>query len=585
MKRIVVVGALLAFSAATISSTVQISTYEVSIYTLLPVLVWGLLGVSMLIAIYLTFSGSIKQGISLGIISIVVIGSLPLLLGWYMISKGDPMSHVGFTRDILLQNTGAFDILYPVIHVFAIQIHQVLSVPINQALLIIVPTFVLLFVLGGMLSTRELSRMSTTIDTKLALTCGAFSALLLLPVNNIGMYLVPQPTSQGVMAFAFALFLFISLIRRQDNRLLIILFIYIVMLAFVHPIHSLILSAFLIGLSLFSRGTAKFWGQPVNISGFTGLGGLVLTFAWASSHGIFNSSLAGYIVQFYTLEFGGGRVGSTSSSLSDLGSSLIELGLRTFGVQLIFVCLTAVVALWALSRETQKEPERASRVIWMIALTLVPLAVITLVLIAVRSNTIPFRLVAVLMIFGTVFGALALSRLGTFVGSNKNFTRIALCIFFVFCLLISIPTMFPSPFVLKESGQITEAGVTSYKTIAETSPDRYEFRGVRTSASRYFQAIYGVQGATERGLTIQGRPPAMQKVPDHFSNQSLQSAYGSDFYLNIHVRDRMLETGLYEGFRYNKSDFIYLDRTDGISLYYDSGWVTSYRVDVQTKSN
>lgn len=560
--------------------------YSVSLYASTPLVIWVLLGILLCLGLWLTFTTNPVEGLlSVGAWSVLIL-VIPLARGSYLIGKGDGLTHVGWTRDLLSGQLGSTELLYPVLHHFGATTHIITNIPLNRSLLLLVVVFTVLFGVSTVIATRQISRGLPSVDNRLAVTLSGLSAVLLLPINHVGSYLMPHPTTQAVLLYPLVIFVLFRHQESSDRRWSVLLLALLTLLLFVHPMHGLIMTAIL-AVALLCLSSASWVTKKTAETRLLVPGSVVglATLAWAFEHKVFRISLVGYLVQFLMMDFGGSRLSSTSVSLGDIGGSSLDLFLRLLSVSAVFVVLTLMVTWWLIKQVWRGAQNKTTLTSFSVLIALGPVVVGTIVLVFVRGNTVPFRLIAMLMVFGTIFGTIGLARLGGRLGPEKRQVRAALGVFFAVTLVLSAAVYYPSPFIYKGSGEISTAGVQSYATLGEYRAGNQPVRSIRTAPERYFQAAYGVSGAQQRGLLYQGRVNGQRRVPDHFANRRLRTQYAEDYYLFFHVRDRRLETGLYQGFRYSRGDFRYVETEPGVVKYYDSGWVTGYKIDATNSSN
>ncbi|HKJ58532.1 MAG TPA: hypothetical protein VKA37_04835, partial [Halobacteriales archaeon] len=198
---VLAVGFLAAGVAAVAAHGDPATGFELSIYESTTPTFWVLSAVSMAAALLTGFHARDSRAlraaaVGLGAVTVLSITMLPLLRGYFFYGSADSLSHLGWARqmagqvpDAPLSPTG---LLYPGIHATAVAINGVTGVPLTRALLYVVLVYTLVFVVFVPLCVRELA------DDRLAVVAGAFSALLLLPINNVSVFNVPYPTGQGI---------------------------------------------------------------------------------------------------------------------------------------------------------------------------------------------------------------------------------------------------------------------------------------------------------------------------------------------------------------------------------------------------
>jgi hypothetical protein len=148
-------------------------------------------------------------------------------------------------------------------------------------------------------------------------------------------------------------------------------------------------------------------------------------------------------------------------------------------------------------------------------------------------------------------------------------------------LAASFPVVFTSPYFYTPSEQVTEKQLHGYETTFENQASSVLFSEVRSSTSRYGAALKGK--AIPREAYYPGADDENQ-APDHFANQSLRTQYDQRTYLPVTEADRIRDPILWEGFRFNHSDFRYLDAEPGINKIQSNGGYDLYLVRPATNS-
>lgn len=581
-SRLATIGGYLSLSLfVTLTYLSAPDSYTISIYSTVPVAAWGCYLLAGIIGIWLLFYTDSVHGSSLVGGPMATISLMPLLQGYYVMGKGDPLTHIGYSIDIMAGALSPFDLMYPLTHLLAISIHKITGAEINRAFGLVVAVFTIVFFFGIVLSVRELAKNTPHLTPRDAVSCASISAALFLPLNHIGMYLIPHPTSQGVFWFAFLAYLLIRDIAVGSRRSQMLFLIAGFVTIFIHPQHAVMLGGLIIGIAI-TWWLSDHAFKPIQTTRVAWYGVFIFAaiFVWALDKAVFLRALSSYILQFLTTPDTGGpsRTETTTMSLLDIGGSYLEIYAVLFFIPTLFVSLSITCVLWALYREWVGESTTATRLIIAFSGGLFPICVFTVTLIPIRPNAVPFRFVGLLFVFGTLFGAFILAYSVTQGAiSSTRVTRGFVAVFLTVCLVASLVAIFPSPFIYRESGHVTNAEIASHETLSGVQSSGMEYYNVRTHSSRQFQAIYGVEGTQQRGLLIGNRPTGVNDMPNHFNKQSMETVSEGDYYLYITERDRRMETELYLGFQFNKDDFQYLESNNNTIRYYDSRGVQGYR--------
>ncbi len=231
------------------------STYEISIYSVLPVYFWIfiiaaiLVGISVLIHSYRTND---KIWI-FGFISILIADSvllfLPVIRNYYFFGRGDVLIHIGNMINILdLGRIGSNT--YPLVHIFGAAMYYLTNIPFNLITIYMMPFFSLLFIISFYLLFKNKIKGK---EIPLALI---FSSILLYgPMQitfapfNIAFLLIP-------------LFLYCYINSRQSYHKLpfsVITLLLTFFITFSHPIVTAFLIIILLVFELSNKIYSKFF--------------------------------------------------------------------------------------------------------------------------------------------------------------------------------------------------------------------------------------------------------------------------------------------------------------------------------------
>jgi hypothetical protein len=140
----------------------------------------------------------------------------------------------------------------------------------------------------------------------------------------------------------------------------------------------------------------------------------------------------------------------------------------------------------------------------------------------------------------------------------------------VLMLVLSLLVYFPSPYILQPNNQVTESQLEGYEAGLDHSQASLDIMFIRSPPSRYFDAQVRPTGQ-RRGDTYRND----LKTPDHFANQRLHQR-DLTTYVVVTSADYKRDVKIYKGFRFNRSDFEYLESAPGINRVYSSGGTTFY---------
>jgi len=565
--------------------------YESSIYSGTPVSFW----VGILIALTAAVSASFRlnrthrvAGLALAGMSIITIVALPIIRGYYWLGEGDSLTHVGFALDIQNGLLPLQGFQYPAVHTIGILTSDVTGISLFQSLLLVIPIFVLLFFLFVPLAVRELvPNLSTNI-------VGVFSGLFLLQVNFLGVHMQVHPTSQALMIVPLVLFLFTASYLRSDRRLFLPFVTAVTALVLMHPQQAanlliLLSSMAVIALIHSQRGTGDSRIGYLDLLVPTLATG-ALFWLWVGNLARFETALAGFVSNLLLVETGTAtEVTSRSVSLSQIGGSIEGIFLKIFSVALLFCLLTGStmiegftklsIARTDVNREWLTIPDTCNEtgtvLILYLLFGLVGIIGIFLAYIVANITSQYFRHYGFMMVIVSITGSIPLAQLLTYLSERFRLpsTDAVYAIVVFFLLLLSIPVIHPSPYIYQSSGHVPESQIDGYETSFDYRDENVVYSYVRSSASRYHDAIHGWK-VRESKEDVNAR-----RIPDHFADRRLTNYFDQRAYVTVTGADRVRDPAVFNGLRFNRSDFHYLENEKRINKIQTSDEFDLYLVE------
>lgn len=565
------------------------TSYETSIYAATPLLFWIGSCFALVVSVLVVFSSTGRHtsliGGFLGGFSMFTIVSLPIIRGYHYLGAADALSHLGTAIDLNAGLLAMTESRYPAVHTLGSVLHDVTGLPITQTLLLVIVAFVLAFLIFIPLVVRQLTGDAVTTYI------GIFSGLLLLPLNHVSPSMHIHPTSQALMYAPVVLFAFFMLYRRQTWRLSVLFLVTAMFYILVHPQQAANLVAFFglvavvqVGAHLRRGDRLTRFDEWVLPEVTVYAGAFVL---WAYNLDAFWRNLeAVYMIPFTNTQVAG-TTATRSLSLAVVGGSLWEIFLKLFFVSLLFALLTAVLMFSELLRDrigphpiaTDKTATSDGGMsqpnLKYVFYGLAAVGLIFLIYLVGGISDQYFRHLGMLMVLASILGSIALGRVLWRLSERQSLTvgRRTIATFLVICLLVSVPVVFPSPFIYDASKHVTEQQMSGYETTFEHQSDAILFEDVRLGTSRYGNAILGRE-IPEDAYYARDEP----NVPDHFANRSLPAYYEDSTYIPVTEADQKREAELWNGFRFNNDDFAYLDAESGVDRVQTNGGYSLYLV-------
>lgn len=494
------VGAIGLIVGTLTARNVPATGYEVSIYAATPDLFWvgvaTALAVSLVVSLLGRSTGVHRIGLLLGGIAMLAVVGLPLVRGYAFYGTADPMSHLGWVRDIAAGRLWLPTLLYPGLHGTALLVQSVVSGPLTRTMMLVPLVYVLLFLIAVPLAVREL------VDAWTAVVVGAFSGFMLLPINNISAHMTAHPSTLAILFAPFVFAVLAMYLREPHGGGLpitatgVVLALCSVAILFVHPQQAANLFLVLVsiaGLQLVRRrqGRAvirRVYGQTVL------LGGLLLV--WGLSHQRVVEAIDVFVSSLFTGP-GAHPVVQRSSSLLAIGASPAELFVKLFLVSTVFAALTGVVMVAALSGRLDDDP--GSEIVAAFSVGLVPVGGLFLLYLAIGINTMFFRHLGFIMVLVTVLGAVGLvygwrarparSRWSARL-SGRQGSLVVIGIVGVM-LLLSVAIVYPSPYMYQPTSHVTAGALEGHEAAFDHAAAGITIFGIRDGPDRYRDAITG----------------------------------------------------------------------------------------------
>ncbi|WP_017343087.1 hypothetical protein [Halorubrum sp. T3] len=434
--------------------------YEVSVYAATPAVTWAALAVAggVSIAVCLSDERYLAPAVLLAGLGAATVAGLPLIRGYHFYGRADSLVHLGFARTIS-GGGDPLDLLYPGGHLIATSLTKVAGVEITRAMMLVMWTYTLSFFASVACCVWFL------VPDRRALAVGAFSAFLLLPINNVSTYLHFHTYSIGMLFTPFVLYLVFAHLIGGDGRertverladgagaagrnaarfgdtvsvtagstrpvpTTYLLPPVVIALVVVHPQIALNVLFLLGGMTVAQHAFRRF--RPAHsVAGYRLLTAqtalLTVTFAvWIATHDWAFVSTAEAMIQSVS-EFVRGdgsatpRVEEQGQSASSIGASLPELFVKLFGVGAVYSLLAAAVVLGRISgflgplddhRSMRRETDTTRDVTALFFAGLVALLPFLAAHFVGSISTYLFRHVGFLMMLATIFGAVGVRYL------------------------------------------------------------------------------------------------------------------------------------------------------------------------------
>lgn len=580
------IGFLSATGAVFSAYTEPATGYELSIYASTPFAFWIGISLALLIALGVALvhpNDGVRTltALALATFAVLSIVSLPLLRGYTYYGRGDPMSHLGWSREIRDGVLNPLDFLYPGIHLTANYLADVAGVELTRALVLIPKVaFTLVFVV---LFAMCVSAMTSG---RWGLVLGVFAALLFVPINMVSVHMVAHPSSQTILFLPVALYLMFRYLTDPTDALALfkpfgVLFaIVCVGLVFIHPQEALSFLVLLGTVAVVQHGARRVAStHPIAAHNSVLPHAIVMavTFlVWTPRHERARSSIR---FTFETLITGSGETLTEATgrgvSLAQLGGSLEELFVKLFAVTVVF-CLLALLVFLTAFRGRLRESPRTDPIVGYLSLGAVPLCLIFLVVFFADRGDQYFRFLGVIMVPVTLLGTVALARFAS--NTERRISRshlaVALGVVLAGFLIMQLAVVHASPYIYQSNAQVTDQELKGHANTFEHHDGETPLTAPRDGARRHIDAHFGWTTArTELGF-----PGYREGIPEEAFSGDITTHYDEDRYIVLTEANYQREVVLLRELRYTEAGFEQFENEPQIARLQDNGEFRMYRL-------
>ncbi len=568
------------------------SGYEVSIYDSYPFYFWLFLLISIFCGFIIMVIDSLydvesnwwKIGFLIIIFSNLIILLLPFLQGYLTFGRGDVLSHIGYSLDIV--NTGHFpapgvngENFYPIIHILMSSINQLTGLNLE----LIAETLPILFIFFYMISMYLLSREITK-DNRKSILITAFASVLLFKTEN----LMLAPSVQAFYLLPFILFLFYKSYSKEKNSIIysILFVLMLLLIPFFHPGEgSLYLIPLFLGiyLALIIYNRLKIEGtRHIKLNRNLINAVLIIFVTWATWFLSFSSfgQKATKIANWIIFQSGNTNIDTVSNLLVKANLSTMQflnLVLDSYGQQLIYIFLGLLISLIILIKifyyKNSVNLEKFTfSILFLIFMGLAIFSFFS------YTGVDSFRgLRYVLFVSTVLIGIFSYDFVKNTKLNYKKFGTILIISLLVISSAISIFNVYPSPTTKSVNSQVTQMELTGSNWFLDNRNQSLAIESINyRQLTRFSAAILG-QDFKNSGKF------GFKNSPVHF-NYTNTSSYGDslvkdEYYVDWKV-NRIFYPSVYPEYsnlwKFTPQDFDYLDsRDNSVNSIYSNGefWV------------
>jgi hypothetical protein len=571
--------------------------YELDIYKSTPIFTWIFLVLAISGGAYIIFHQIITKGYEtsrtwlLGLLVLVLsrfaLLYIPYIRG-YVSWNGDNIAYLGFIKDILQHGHFSSSDIYPITPVLLTQVISITGITdgiaANLSTALISVIFVLsIYLLVGAVTHDKRQQLLSVVIAGSVFLAGGYNVILC--PNGWSILFMP-------LLFYFLFSQSTGAYRRSYRILLIIL---LVVYPFFHPLSSLmVIVAFCIIVltcSLFMRLSKQklniFSLSPKSLASYIMIE-LILFTTWILAHSQFNLNIQLFGQQISS-GVGSGELGNLGESLNKInvhGMAFIVLLFKMYGGEIILVILSIAGILWFLTHIRHRNDNKV--------LNPLPLAFVFLVfglffagyllglpgMASLGEGQWNRRFLGYVDILIPLFGAYALYLLIVKVKRHRLVYASTFCLV-VMSSILSITTLYVSPFSMQPNNQITHQDMTGMLWLINEKPINTDSTigcaFVANPPAWFAKGILGLDETAER-IDLSN---AVQ-FADHFGydgNNTIGEQYSQDLYAAIIEADRIVYVTVWEAVgRFLDHDYIMLDADKTVNRLYDNGETTVYYV-------
>jgi hypothetical protein len=574
--------------------------YESSIYRSTPLILWVSLITSVIVGIILVVMSIVKKeldrsslwkvGFLLVFLCYTICLALFIIRGYYMwCMYGDPAEHIGWIKETLSAGHIAGGVIYPIIHIYLSEIVFLTDLDLVVLHKIVPVIFSVLFILYMFVFAKVVFS-----NTAAALLVGIVSC----SIFSTDFYLNLIPNGLSSLLSPLALFVIFKYLYQRRLAWAVPLSILVILYPVFHPVSTMFIG--LVFLTLWIPHTIPVIVRYVHERRITVpdlknyrfeliLPLLVMltwfTF-WISSFGMWDNTLRSI---FQTI-FSEGTPSEamdlmdTISYAQGYGYSVIEIGIKQYGVLMVLFALSVLAVLLLLKNLYHGRYNR------LLLALLGPFGVLSIVMPVLFLFDLPFNAFRFLHAFELLMSILSAYALYTILTYKREplllrgtvFAAVFVIVIILGLFLGGLLNLYPSPYNLGQSYHNTHKEVVGMKYVYDHRDVTTPLTGISTAPGRLANALL-----TLEGRTIQRLPPYFEeqdRTPWHFgydTHSSLSAVYGKEKDLAVISQDRVLYTDIFPDMaqhRFTYQDFERLKIDPGVDAIYSNGGFDFFKV-------
>jgi len=534
-----------------------VNGYEISIYQKIPFIVWiaiifGLINGGFL---FFRYYGLEKKLWAIGLFEILlcnaILISLNFLRGSIYLGKGDSLTYLGYSKDIILNGFLPQYNFYPSISLLISSTSVITNLTGIELVQLLPAFFLTVYLLSIFVWSKSLSHKR-----------GFIAAMLFASLPLFFATFIPPIIYEALCVLMIPIFLYsLQKSKSKDIRYISIICVFFVFFTLGHPLVSLALLLYMIIIFVTER---FFRLEKKTVTGPLLLFSSVVFFIWIANQAVLVNSITITLNQMIS--------GPSQTALTDFEGFASKLGLLTT-VQsilsstiddIIFILLSiwAIILIW-------KNAWRTNSITPYFACFIG--GTILLATLIVTTNQSPSRFVN--LNFNMIFTIPLVGFLLYQKQKNGKVTLVRLILFLiVVSLIVSISSIYQDPIQMTPNGTITISETSGVNWFINQKNATIGILTVYTEPSRFADMIYGHIYSQNHAESFIKKDPGNHFTSIMSSNKTIENSY-----LIISSYDRDAYTTLWQNVnRYEEKDFQALPLSNMINKNFDNGGFSCY---------
>jgi len=567
--------------------------FELSIYDAYPVFFWffmiGAIACGITILLRQTFAQQISKLWWVGFAIVISANTLFLLLpefrGYAICGRGDTLTHLGQTKDVLATGHLGGSDFYPVTHILAASLIEVAGLPLEKIPSLYFVLFYVMYVSGMYLLAR-----ATTKNLRQVVLIAAFATPMVYSYFHVNIH--PSMLSLFMVPLLLSFFQRREQVSQSQRSNLVALIIVGFTMTFFHPVTALFvifvlivfglattLYSYLVGRKMSRLGQYRTVGRNyIEISLIMSM----LFFTWYLSYSYIQRSFK-RVYEWLAYQIGTSVAQHTLEPLVQAGLTplqTIELFMNRYGAIFLWLLISSICCIVigkSLLRRQNLHREPFNYAIQFVG----SLFIAGVMLFGYFVEYEPERVVRLPLLMGTMVSGLVVYELVNKGAVERHSSRrysivkVGLLIFLMCVVALGMGSVYGSPRTLAGSSQVTRmeiAGTSWFERLKD--PNIWAATNLPESLPRFADYNFGVDTFT----LARGAFP--QRLPSHFGydeNRTIAETFGfTDRYIIIFEVDKIAHTAFPENVRpkvhqYNMQDFAKLSSDPSAARIYCNG--------------